>query len=113
MSETHDAINVALAAAGASPGALAAAKVAAEQNLSAEATAQLIAAGAKLAAGEPAAEPRSEIGQVPPPGAPVAPGVQPPPGKPPLCTAEDVEALGQAEFDERFSEVQAVLRSGA
>jgi len=39
-------------------------------------------------------------------------GPMPPPGKAPLRTYADVEALSDAEFDARHAEVQAVLRAG-
>lgn len=39
-------------------------------------------------------------------------GPPPPPGKAPLLTVEDAEALPQEEFDVRYDEVQAVLQAG-
>ena len=41
-----------------------------------------------------------------------AAGPMPPPGKAPLRTAADAERLSDAEFDERYAEVQAVLKAG-
>ena len=41
-----------------------------------------------------------------------AAGPMPPPGKAPLRTYADVEALSDAEFDARHAEIQAVLRAG-
>ena len=61
-----------------------------------------------LVAKDPPAAP--EIGMVHEPSAtPVGAVPSPPPGKTPLRTQADVEALSQAEFDARFAEVQAVL----
>jgi hypothetical protein len=51
-----------------------------------------------------------EIGQVLTPSA-TPQGVQPPPGKAPLRTMAEIEALSDAEFNERYAEVQAVIRT--
>jgi hypothetical protein len=40
-------------------------------------------------------------------------GPQPPPGKAPLQTLADIEALSDKEFDARYDEVQAALGGGA
>lgn len=52
-----------------------------------------------------------EIGQVLTPSATPDPGPTPPQGKLPLRTQADVEALSDKEFQDRYDEVQAVLRS--
>lgn len=54
-----------------------------------------------------------EIGQVLTPSATTTAGPQPPAGKAPLRTQADVEALSDREFEARYAEVQAVLRSPA
>lgn len=64
-----------------------------------------------LVAKEP--QPRPKIGQVLDPSAtsPTQTGPQPPPGKAPLVTQADVEALSEQEFNSRYAEVEAVLAS--
>jgi hypothetical protein len=78
---------------------------------------ELDALRAAQAAPAATVEPEQPVAGVPLPPeqaalAAAAVGPMPPAGKAPLATQEDVEALSSREFEARWDEVQAVLRSG-
>jgi len=80
-----------------------------DDGLTEAALARIAESSPHLIAKEQQAPP--EIGQVLTPAATPDTGPKPPPGKAPLRTIEDVEALPDSEFDARYAEVQAVLRT--